>query len=270
MLVEKDGIVFALIEKRFDSFDGLSKAVKWYTDRCKGRPLVIVFPELALGENPVNRLKTKKWLGRIGPLLAGHSDAHVFLSLLENAPLKKTVTNTGYLVSPPGSARGAQKPFWQAQPKLFLSKLDEYFFKHKKYPAKGGINPKFESEREHWRQRTIRNALGVTPEPSKRPNLDSLTFSFPRVRVNNQLVELRVCGDALLKTQNRSGMMVVPARTLFTPEEYRQEMVRLGPKDGFVLVNDLDSQKRPQIAIKSGRRLRIKWRRKIAQFHPKM
>ncbi|MDO8624446.1 MAG: hypothetical protein Q7R47_00025, partial [Candidatus Diapherotrites archaeon] len=80
---KQQGITFALVGKRFDGFDAMSKPVTDALARFADQPLVIVFPEAALGEQMVGRAETKEWMLKTHRLLQAHPNAFVFFSVFE-------------------------------------------------------------------------------------------------------------------------------------------------------------------------------------------
>lgn len=254
MLLRKYGILFVLVEARAGSFEELSKRISRYVKRFSDQPLVVVFPEFALGEKRVSRRRTKNWMSRLAPILQAHGQAHVFLSLLERAPLNRTVTNTGYLISPPAKRGSRSKVFWQASPKRLLTRLDELGFLHNEFSG-SRPNPGFARERAHWLARSARMSLGKTPTPNRLPAIEALRFSFPRVRINGRSIELRICADLMLKGTARADVLVVPAQGLFDPESYERSVRRFAQAHGFALIHDLQpSDRRPQVTLASPRR----------------
>lgn len=230
MILEKDGIVFCIVESSFrrglDVREGLKSAfkrmeslVKSYLAKTHGKPVVIVFPEAVLGSKPVYRQQTKQWIASIAPYLERHGKAYVFLSVLEHAPKGKLVTNTGYLIEPPNNNGG--RVHWQAYAKKQLTFLDHEIIK-----GIGKFGDKIKKAEERWKK--TRNRF----EPS---------FRFPRVKINSKDVELRVCGDVREPVRSKTDVLIVPANGLLSrvqslPEQ--QVITSAIKKNGIAIVND--------------------------------
>ncbi|MBN1941090.1 MAG: hypothetical protein JW772_02820 [Candidatus Diapherotrites archaeon] len=219
LILEKQGILFALIQKRFENFAGMARKVQQLTRITKGAPVVIVFPEDTVGRT-VLRPQTKDWIRQIQPALREHGQAHVFFSVYEKAPLRSTITNTGYLVGPSAKNPKSAKPMhWQAYAKIEMPRGDSRRIKATRN-AKQGI--------ERWNQR------------AEKMKNSAAEYNFPSVTINGKRVELRVCADIILKSRQKPNVLVVPAWGLEPQAEGRpRDVARILKTNGFAIVNDL-------------------------------
>ena len=233
LLLEKQGIVFALVEKRFSSFEQMTLQVQRVFNRIKARPVVIVFPELALGEKPVSRPESKVWIRQVQQLAKEHGNGHIFLSVLEKAPLKKSITNTGYLIGPKALNENPGKPMnWKAYAKASLPLLD-----FRQLERSENADAAFQ-----WRERArrISNSLLKGQKPKRRKR-DVRDINFPSVVINGKRVELRVCADIDLKNKTPANVVVVPAFGLNRQAIKLGQLYRSLHKNGFAIINDTES-----------------------------
>ncbi|MFH0955459.1 MAG: hypothetical protein V1777_05120 [Candidatus Micrarchaeota archaeon] len=261
VLVKKDGIVFALVNRRFETFKQLTSACALYLKNAAGKPLVIIFPDLPLGNKAVSRRQTKDWLSKLGPQLSGHSNAYVFFSMLEKSPLKNTVSHTGYLVRPPAKSGKNRAVFWQAVPKVTLAESDYEDMPHQQW-IRSRPNPRFKKDLAHWMRRANRFSTG-------KRNGEPL-FRFPRVKINGRTVELRICGDLAAASRTPADIVAVPAWNLASPTEYRKDVLKFAGRHGFTVINDLKpSDAKPQVTLVKKNRIRQRNRWPEYQIHPK-
>ena len=243
LVFDREGIRFVLVQTRFRSFDGMTKTVQAALEKNKGMPTVVVFPEAARGLDPVLRSETKEWIRKTQKLAKEHGNAHIFLSVIEKAPLKKTFTNTGYLIGPQAKNPEAAKPVqWQAYPKISATKLEKHIMEKQ---------PDIENAKSHWTRRSARLADSETYREK-----EELSFSFPRTIINGKKIELRVCFDSGLLNNEPAHIMVVPAKRLPVA---REDIVRLNrslKRRGFAIVNDASkTEGKKAFLIKRGGRI---------------
>lgn len=240
LLLEKEGIVFALVQRRFQSFDQMTKQVHSILQRIAAKPVVIIFPEWVLGEEPVPRIETKEWLASIQPRLRKHGQGFLFFSVLENAPLKKTVTNTGYLVEPfPQGIRRQTGRSWMAYPKIVLAHGDRLVLHNTR---------RRKAAERHWNQRADRLATrmerlvafgNTTPVYSQ--------FQFPRTVINGKTIELRVCLDVGEFNRHPADVIVVPSWGLDAPLQHDATLEAIYnslKRDGFAIINDVTQRRK--------------------------
>ncbi|MDD5148494.1 MAG: hypothetical protein PHH08_03445, partial [Candidatus ainarchaeum sp.] len=231
LILRKFGISFCLVQERFDSFIAMSKVVKTTFERNKGKPVAIVFPELALGQMPVSRKETKTWLREVQEMAKRHGNGYIFLSILEASPLKKGISNTGYMIGPSMLNSNPGKPMhWKAYAKFGRPDLDRSRILQTQSPDKAAAR---------WDRRAGRKAIGEV--------LDKLTssllatnrvFRFPRVKINGRIVELRVCCDISALNEAPVDVLVVPAWGwgLDSRPERIMQSLKAG---GYAIANDV-------------------------------
>ncbi len=257
LFFEKDGIVFAFVQKRFASFEQMTPLVRLTLRYFPSRPVIIVFPEAVLETNEVHRKETKEWIRTIEPLLSQHGNGRIFFSIIERGA-RKSFTNTGYLIEPLPSNAQLKTRNWKAYPKLAfttlernLSLLDTQFKKRWKRRNRrlAPLSPKEEKILEDLESRW---ETGNTEVPQGRAMTGVLqatpirrTFAFPRTIIHTsrgpKTVELRVCSDIqMFSKAPRSDILIVPAMGIwFSIKFAKNSFVRNLEKNGFVAINDV-------------------------------
>jgi predicted amidohydrolase len=227
LFARKKGLTFALIETRFESFEQLSAEVMNALETVQRQPLLIVFPEAALGEKTVKREQTKKWIASLMPLLRRHGNAHLFLSVWEKNPAG-IITNSGYLVEPSGK--------YQVYPKYAMRIEDENILRKNSAAPNTYVR---------WRSREMRNM-------EHNIEAGSLGYSYPQVVIRdakgrNQTVELRICMDLKMPGKSPAHVVVVPAMGLginFPLIGGDALLARALQKNGYALVHDIHRDNR--------------------------
>jgi hypothetical protein len=233
LVAEKDGITFFLVEKRFTQFEEMALAVKNVFDRNLGKSTVIVFPEITMGENAVPRAQTKEWLRTVQALAKQHGNGYIFLSLLEQVPAKKTVTNTGYLVGPEALNPESKKPMhWKAYAKRTMPTLDASQLYQGPEPIQAMA---------HWNRRAGRNAReNPLAEEVEFLQWTRHVFKFPRIKINGKIVELRVCADISAFNHSPVDILIVPACGLIPmADAHKQRVLQALTRRGFAIINDV-------------------------------
>jgi hypothetical protein len=134
-----------------------------------GKPLIVVFPEVVLGEHATHRSVTKNLAAEINSILSSHGNAFVFMSLFERMGRgeKSRYSNTGYIVTP------SRKKRWIVYPKIStMTNMDYEIIESTAYKS-SSVNNLIS----HWAKRA------------------SKIRSFPQIHLEGKTIQLRVCAD---------------------------------------------------------------------------
>jgi len=206
------------------------------------KPTILVFPELALGKEPLPREETRVFLLRLNKLLAAHKEAFVFFSLLRKTKLRTLpALNSGYIVTP-----DKKKP-WFSYPKV-ASWMDDGPWWRRKEQRPSGFDKKL-----------IDDALDAkfgkdnTTDYERRVAIDSwiratrLVKEFPSIFVRGTHFQLRVCADScrhelahenIRLNAHKPDVVLVPAKNLYPDDpDFATWKRKIGKNSSMVIVD---------------------------------
>ncbi|MCX6801092.1 MAG: hypothetical protein NTZ73_02795 [Candidatus Diapherotrites archaeon] len=223
------------------------KAIRAELKSRPNGPVILIFPEAALGMKAISRIESKRFVSRINRVLSAHGNAFVFFSVIEKisrggkarprALVNYSISNTGYIITPSKTKK------WFAYPKLTqrknfsLKNISGYDYnvllRNARLPLGGGGKEEISEIIKKW-ERRARSIKG-----------------FPQLRIGGKDVQLRVCCDLTLagdspshkavNSKRKADLIIVPARGYIdglVPSNAAQKFSGALKKRGAVFISD--------------------------------